>query len=410
MKRVHDKQPWHGLPLQCGLLVLLGGLFAAPMPAAEVGDKLWISGHLNAAVAWRDSVLEGGESTAREFSLGIPDDGTFRYRTLALQLRYQLRTESEIIVQLSHERNGDSIVDDLRDEIEMDWAFLRHSWASGSTLRLGRFPVPFGIFNEIRDVGTLLPTYRPASAVYLEGTFTSETIDGLGFFSRLGADRDWQLTLDLYGGESQTLEAAPFDRTDLKEVRLKDYVGLQAWLQTPLEGLRLGMAAQSKELSGGQVGVLREPGGRTKVEDFLLSVDADFDRFFARAEYRWIRPEPNPNFFGAPVELSFDRWYAQLGWRIQERWTLVAQFETAINGFESSVLTRSIKGSGFEDLALVISHAFSHSLVLKAEFHHLDENRFAFRPTFGPGGIRVEPSRVNLGSGSYGLLSLAVSF
>ena len=72
MKRVHDKRPWLGLFLRSALLVSLGGFYTAPAPAAEVSDRLWISGHLNAAIAWRDSVLEDGESTAREFSLGIP--------------------------------------------------------------------------------------------------------------------------------------------------------------------------------------------------------------------------------------------------------------------------------------------------------------------------------------------------
>src|SRR4029078_364973 len=45
---------------------------------------------------------------------GIPDDGTSDYRNAALQFRYKLTDHNSIVIQLSHERLGDSLLNQFR--------------------------------------------------------------------------------------------------------------------------------------------------------------------------------------------------------------------------------------------------------------------------------------------------------
>ena len=127
--------------------------------------------------------------------------------------------------------------------IELDWAFYERRLADNTSIKVGRVQIPLGIFNEIRDVGTILPFYRPPFVMYREGTFTSETVDGVVLSHTFAAESDWSLDFDVYGGEWELVEtdfqvetAEPFI------ARAEDAWGVQLWLNTPLSGLRFGLA------------------------------------------------------------------------------------------------------------------------------------------------------------------------
>src|SRR5688572_30445570 len=106
--------------------------------------------------------------------LGIPEDGTSDYRTVSLQFGYALGANDRMVVQLAHERIGESAAMAFRQDVEVDWAFYEHRFSDALTAKAGRVQIPRGIFNEIRDIGTLLPFYRPPSAFYSESVAASE--------------------------------------------------------------------------------------------------------------------------------------------------------------------------------------------------------------------------------------------
>ena len=232
---------------------LIGVGMLAPAAPADEGtaassgvsgplSKLSVHGFLTQAYATAD--FAKGQFPAPhpdEILLGIPEDGTTAYRNLALQFRYEMTPKDIFVVQFSSRALGDSVIEEVEDEIELDWAFYERRLADHTSLKVGRVKVPLGIFNEYRDVGTILPFYRPAYSFYREGSITSETVDGLDLSHTFNPGSDWSLELDVYFGEYELIEFAPFlSEQQAVLAKAKDVIGAQLWLNTPIYGLRFG--------------------------------------------------------------------------------------------------------------------------------------------------------------------------
>jgi hypothetical protein len=182
----------------------------------------------------------------------------------------------------------------------MDWAFWQHRFGSFST-RIGKVPMPRGIYNEIRDVGTLLPFYRAPVNIYSEGY---ETIDGAVVAHSMDLGR-WGLGTEVYAGSWKGIEL-DFDgegeegyEAELEEMRRT--LATQLWLRTPVSGLRFGLAGAR------WVEVDLDDDDPPQKEAFLLaSVDGSFDRMLLRSEAR--------HSYGADSKRR--EYHAQFGFRV----------------------------------------------------------------------------------------------
>ena len=93
------------------IIALCLGLIG-PVPAVNAQaldgplSKLSIHGFLTQAYATAE--FSKGGPTPDEVTLGIPEDGTFDYRVLALQFRYDITPEDTMIVQFSSRSLGAS--------------------------------------------------------------------------------------------------------------------------------------------------------------------------------------------------------------------------------------------------------------------------------------------------------------
>ena len=208
---------FNSFPIPSALLAIIFLSFMSPTPGYGQESPLRIHGYLTQAIA-RSWPLEGPlverlGSTSVETDLGIPVNATTNYRSLALLFRYELSKRSNVSMQISHEKVGDAPSGDYRDNLELDWAFFEQKIGDRSSIRVGRFPISFGIYNQIRDVGLLLPFYRPSFAVYAEGAFVTETADGVELSHRFEPRGRWQASVDLHWGSFKSLEAAPTDRS-----------------------------------------------------------------------------------------------------------------------------------------------------------------------------------------------------
>ena len=116
-------------------------LLASPIQAQRLSDvmsKLSIHGYVSQAWA-----------TSEDHQIfGIPTDGTTDYRDLALQLRYDQSRENVFVVQLRHQRLGESPQAASMDDVTLDWAFYQRRFTDRFSLKVGRIPLPLGIFNE----------------------------------------------------------------------------------------------------------------------------------------------------------------------------------------------------------------------------------------------------------------------
>lgn len=361
------------------IVLLAGG--AAPAAAQDSPlDRLSIHGFLTQAYAMSDG----------HQYLGIPDHGTNHYRVAALQFRYDASDRDAFVLQLSHERLGNSPLDEFEPAVDLDWVFYEHRFGTNTTARVGKIRSPVGIYNEIRDVGTLLPLYRPPLALYGEQFYASETVDGVMVGHRVPLG-DWTLQLEGFFGDWEYVQ---FDLETVAHVN--GAVGTQAWLQTPLPGVRLGGAAVRYPVRD----VLGAPDEFEDAEILWLgSLDATFRRTFVRGEgYHTGFGDEAIGYVG-----DAQGYYGQAGFNVTEQVSLVAQAELTDVAFDVlGPQPFTFDDTLDRDLALGLRYQPSPFLALKLELHR-------YR------GYSVEDEALTLGvddpvNVTYGLLSVSTSF
>jgi hypothetical protein len=368
---------------------LLAGAAGAWSQNAPAEDSAQEESAKKEDASWTSKVnIHGYLSQAYAFSdgnqiLGIPEDGTADYRTAAIQIRADLTKYDTFAVQFSHERNGLSPSQRVREDVDLDWIFYRRQFGN-SAVEVGRVPVPFGIYNEVRDVGTLLPFYRPPRDFYGEGSFATETVDGILLSHGRDLGSAWHFDGDVYYGNWDTHDG----RQDL--IKASDTLGAQLFLDTPVSGLRLGLGGVRFETSQ-TVGT-----PQADWSGYHASIQGTFGRVEGEAEYRDITAERVAGGKLYDVKVA----YVHLGVQLTDKLVLNAQYEQ----FKLKLASLASLGLGEidydEDKVLGLAVKFRPDLVLKAEYHW-DE------------GYYLEPSANPLGPAqetNYGILSLSTSF
>lgn len=327
---------------------------------------------------------------------GIPEDGTTEYRSLALQFRYDLSADDLLLVQLNHKARGESLLEDSRDTVEIEWAFYEHRFNDATGLRLGRVRVPLGIYNEIRDVGVLLPFFEPPEGVYAEGLFTQQAVDGASLYYHFEPAAGWRLDLDGYYGEWERQLVLPTD-TNVDVSQAKDGFGLQAWLETPVEGLRLGLGGLRYDVSGSLYNLDEEDAWTL----WVASVDGNFARWIARAEYMQGTYDLLVSSALRFDDGGYESYYGQLGYRLTDRWTVWGQYEVAdVDLAGSSIPTIAFRL--IEDYGVSLTFAPRSEILFKAEAHS-NEGYNGYVP--GVSAFRDPPVETD-----YAIVSVSVAF
>lgn len=376
--------------------------------AARFRDRLQVHGHLSVAYAERRNA-DTSRLFAEEQLLGISDKGGFDHVLAALQIRYDARPGQTFVLQWSHRSLGDSVLDAETRDVELDWLFWKWQVSDNTHLKIGRFPTPAGIFNEIRDVGTLLPFFRPAFTFYREGGIFSETADGVGVWSYRPLGRGFSLESAAYVGLFDVYEQDQgfvSERDAIAQVAVPRALGGQLWLETPMEGLRLGAGAMVWDVDGkSQFNPVE-----TRWKSWYLSVDGSFERFTARAEYRRLELPVDVGLVFSDGEALVDLYYWQLGWHPVPRLGIYVQSEYA--DFEQRHPT--IVGGGFRynnrrDDGVAVHFDLLRRLVLRGEYHEQRFDQVSVSPVATPDGLAFAASTREYAS-DYLILSFAVSF
>lgn len=358
------------------IIGVIGALaFGLSQPtAAQFADQMSIHGHFTQAFG----VADGGQF------LGISDQGVGDYRTAALQFRYQIGDNDAMTVQFSHRSMGRSPITANEQDVQLDWAFYNRR-AGDFDVKVGRVPIPQGIYNESRDAGVVLPLFRAPFAFYFEGAFTSETVDGLVGNYRAFAG-DWGLELSTFGGSWATTDREVVDDTTVIgiETRVDRGAGVQLWVETPIQGVRFG--------GGGSLYHRSDEAGSFfggNWSEARLSLDASLEPVTLQSEFR--RFDQN--------NLVYNTYYVYLGVRPVRRLTLHGQFERSLLDLKGTPLN----GEYYKDRVAGLSYAFRPNVVVKSEMHFTD-GFFADSPIVDFNGVDL-PTPVD-----YFLFSISTSF
>jgi len=339
-------------------------------------QKLAIHGYLTQAFAKSDG----------EQILGIGHDGTADYRRAALLVRFTPTTRDAVVVQLAHRRLGNSPSIVFEPDLKLDWAFYERHLGDLTSVRLGRLPQPMGLQNETRYVGTLLPFYRTPYNFYQEGSFTSETVDGVAVRQLIAPASSWSAEASLYGGASSMVEQT---ENGLVQPRAKNTVGGQIWINTPVSGLRLGLGGQRFDVTGTALVADRRDSWQSR----YASAEYLGLRVRLRSEYRQTRIHD--------ASVNFDSYYIYGGLNLTSRLTLNAQFDTSKIDFPAGPGRRLAVPKYYEDKTLGLSFALRPDVALKGEYHWSESQLLE---------TNVQPLGAPSRPVNYGIVSMSVSF
>ena len=259
----------HSLVARTGLRVALG-LLALPVATASaqgVLDRLEMHGSLNAAYGRADTLGV----------FGIPQQGTSDYRVFTLQTRFAITEKDQVVAQVFNRRLGASPLAGAISDVTMQWAYWQHR-EGDLTVKVGRNPLPRGLSNEVRYIGTVLPFFRPPLELTLEAF---DAIDGAvaSYRQNLGHG----ITLDQYaffgGSEARSLVTTSTG-AGVRMARTENMFGGQSYLSFPVAGLKLGAY-------GARYGYVQST-GRGYRSNYVLSAESSIDRLKVQSEHSRI--------------------------------------------------------------------------------------------------------------------------
>lgn len=372
-------------------------LFPCELEATELPGSLQIFGHLTQAY---------GESSLGSIQ-GASEEGSTDLRKIAIQFRWEKSATDVVVIQLSHERLGDDIFQPKSEELEVDWAFYERRLGHNTSLKLGRLNVPLGIYNEVRDVGTLLPFFNLPISFYAGVLSSAETVDGLSVAHTFRARSNWPLETEVYFGgwntfQQQVRPDLEFNLTNL-EARAEDGIGLQFWLETPIPGVRLGAGHVTWLLDG----PLSLQGTKDRWNSYHLSIDVNLEKWMFRGEVRnWTFDQDFGAFLGLPLSVPGrarrDGYYVQFGRWLTPKLGLFGQFDEV--GLDNNVGLIDRLDDFHRDRAVSLNYRFETDLLAKIEFHRAD-TRFPLGAPDVVQSVGEPPIEVD-----WAILGLSVSF
>lgn len=349
--------------------------------AAQINSEhLEIHGAVNAAYG----------RSSRIPVLGIPTWGTADYHNLMLQLRYHVNDRSQVVFQVLNRAVGISPLDAVLPDVAMHWGFYQYK-ADWGTVKVGRAPMPRGLFNEVKFVGTVLPLYRPAFEIYGEGR---ETVDGLVYSKWWRLDNGVALQANgFFGSDKIRTQVVTSTGTTIRAYDGDRLGGGQLWLQLPFYETRFGVYGARYDINA-----TTPPGTASEV---LLSAESKLPLATLRAEALQANgrnPQQDRQTVTGQVVAHAREWLDVVGEWTQTKGTI----------FQDAPL-RNLDVTTTRDAALGMTVRLTTGGLVRAEYHDVRGYAFdravPFLSTVGTTTTVAPPSTT-----AYWLVSYAFSF
>lgn len=255
------------------LALLLVATFASMAAAQSISDRLEFHGSLNA-----------GYGRSSELPIyGLPLTGTSDYRVFTLQGRYALTDDDQIVAQVFNRRLGTSPYASALPDVTMQWAYWQHRMGD-FTVKFGRNPLPRGLVNEVRYIGTVLPFYRPSTEMQGEAF---DAIDGVvgSYHRELPYGMEWEQHAFAGGSENRST-ANTTTGQELRIARTENMYGGQSYLRLPVANMRFGAYIARYDFV--------QPTSRGDRVNYILSGESSIDRLKLVVEHgRYTGHGPN---------------------------------------------------------------------------------------------------------------------
>ena len=274
---------------------------------------------------------QGYLQTTDNTYLGADTNGTWDYNALALVFTAKIDDKSKVWAQLHN----------TSKTTRLDWVFLDFQVNNNLVARVGQIKMPFGLYNEIRDIEFLhLSTLN--QALYSEAAeIAHEAYRG----AAIVYDHDFgggRLSWDAYLGEVA-------ENNLLVTTKNRRLVGGRVTYKTPVDGLRFMASAYSNKLDDT---VAAKQGTK---EAWLLSADYTNNNWDLKAEYA--------NMDNSLEGKSSKSYYAQAGYTFAEKWTPFVRYD-----YITTDKTQSADPSYYQKTtSLGVGYKINNSAILRVE-------------------------------------------
>ena len=340
-----------------------------------------------------------GATDGNRYLGGVEPRG-YDSRNFALNVTAQPSPELRIVFQAIY---SPPIDDPESIEADIDYGFGEWSFNNGLRFRGGIAKTPFGLYTEIFDVGTLRPFFDLPQGVYGPSETLAKSYFGIGFSGLVRGTGAWELAYDIYGGEIEidsVVAGNPLlfsggesqaatgrlaqasgegeGEGGASKTKLVDMIGARLVLNTPIEGLSLGVSA-----FGGDPEFEGEPAAPIPSHDVIGAyVDYRTERLSVTAEYATRE--------GGLQDFEVDASYLEVAYMLNDHWQVAARYDQA--ELDPANRERVPRSSLLEhrDLAVGINYWFSPLFVLKVSYHDIEGNLFAI-PGRNPKILQKKP-------------------
>ena len=369
MRRKTSYRPGLGRPALRSLVTLAAvlGWLAQPAFGQDLLQKVNISGF----ASWGF-----GNSDTNPY-LTAPGDGHNEFDNVdfSLNLAAEPIDRLRITAQVHFESSDEG------DETELEFASATWTFSDQLRFRAGRATLPFGIYTEIFDVGTLRPFFSLPQSLYGPAGFLAENYTGVGILGSFEKDSGWSISYDLYAG-AMTLElerafaeaiegpgAHEGQEEEGEAEHLENILGTKLVFSTPVDGLSFGFSFFAGEPEGEEAG----PDHPTFGDHISYTLQAEHLAGPWSIRSEWGRHQGRHG-----LKLDIDIFYLELGYRLSSKWQLAGRYESAeveLKEVELDPVARSLLDH--DELALGVNYWFGPNFVLKLSFHSVDGNLFA---------------------------------
>ena len=179
-------------------------------------------------------------------------DGTFQFNEFGLTFLTDLFEQLHAGIQLFSRDLGDL----GNNEVTLDWAYGDYRWRDWLGIRLGKIKIPYGLYNETRDVDMFRTSIFLPSSIYYEGERDKlNTLIGGGLYGDVSTGSFGTLSYHLQIGDANVesdsgdVKYAQNENSAVTEMQIdRQYTADLEW-ETPLEGLKLGAFAMQSDLT-----------------------------------------------------------------------------------------------------------------------------------------------------------------
>jgi len=229
--------------------------------------------------------------------------------------------------------------------------------------------MPFGIYSEFPDVGTLRPFLVLPQATYGQIGFLGQSYQGVGLTGSFGGH--WKAQWDLYGGGTELKEDIAPEAfllgiplgpgEDVETEVTRDVLGGRFVVETPLAGLSAGVS--------GLTGSVKLEGTARRRNVYGLQVEYATEALTLRGEHMHEKVERDREATGSYIEASC---------RLTARWQLAAEVGRLRTGFHGvHPVGQAADLTKHDEVAVGLSYWVDPNLVLKINYARVKGNAYA---------------------------------